>query len=459
MNHRLLAGVAIGAAASAVLSAAPAYAGPLQDAVGAPEDFKLRAAVRSRTEAIDGQFRPGRPESDFLQSFRTQIFGKYDAGPVRLGAELIDVRGYGQKANSSAGTSEINALELSQAYLGLDVEDSLGSGSTTTVTAGRYILSLGSKRLVSGTGWRNTVNAFTGTYLDWKRGDDRFVALWAMPHMRLPNDAESIRDNEVEWDEETPDLQFFGASFTRGAVLGEGTLELYGYGLAERDSAERQTANRRLFTPGLRLAREPAAGTWDFDVEAAYQFGHIRGSKSAADVNDLDVSAWYTHAELGRTFDAAGSPRLAVHFDKATGDGPDADSYNRFDTLYGNRRTDYGPTGLYGAVQRANMVSLGVRAEVEPSDRFDVAVMGRRLWLDEATDSFASTGVRDRTGASGRDAGTQIEARVRYWVVPKVIRIDAGVAHLEKGRFLTDAPNAPATGDTNYGYLDVIFDF
>lgn len=446
------------AALGVVFFASPSFAGPLHDGIGAPQSLKVRAIVRSRTEAIDGQFRPAKAEDDFLQSFRSQLLIEYDTGPLRIGAELIDVRGYGQKDASSVGTGEVNALELSQAYLGFDLGDALSKGSKSSVNVGRYVLAINSKRLMDGAGSRNTVNAHTGAFIDWKRKDDKFVAFWSMPHIRLPEDAASIRNNEVEWDLETSDIQLWGASFTKGALFGEGTMELYAYGLAERDSADRPTSNRRLFTPGGRAFREPAEGKLDFDLEAAYQFGHVRASKAAADRADLDVSAWFTHAEVGRTFATAWAPRLSVHFDLATGDGRKPDTYNRFDALYGSRRSDFGPVGLYGPISRSNLVSGGLRFDVEPSDRLDVFVMARTLWLHDATDGFGSTGVRDRTGGSANHAGTQAEARVRYWIVPKMIRLDTGIAHLRKGRFLTDAPNAPATGNTNYGYLDMIFE-
>jgi hypothetical protein len=73
--------------------------------------------------------------------------------------------------------------------------------------------------------------------------------------------------------------------------------------------------------------------------------------------------------------------------------------------------------------------------------------------LASATDSFATTGVRDRTGRSGNFAGQQIETRLRYWVIPDAMLLDTGITYLIKGPFLENAPNAPLTGDTFYGYL------
>ena len=41
-----------------------------------------------------------------------------------------------------------------------------------------------------------------------------------------------------------------------------------------------------------------------------------------------------------------------------------------------------------------------------------------RCGWKESTDTFASTGLRDASGASGRYAGTQFDTRVRYWLKP-----------------------------------------
>jgi hypothetical protein len=149
---------------------------------------------------------------------------------------------------------------------------------------------------------------------------------------------------------------------------------------------------------------------------------------------------------------------VSVHFDRATGDGADNDRFNRFDTLFGGRRADFGPTSLYGALSRANVVSGGLRLEAKPATRTDAFIMYRALWLDSATDNFAATGIRDKNGATGTFAGHQIEARARYWIVPKRLRVEAGVAYLAKRAFLRQAPNAPQTGDTRYLYFDLVAD-
>jgi hypothetical protein len=99
------------------------------------------------------------------------------------------------------------------------------------------------------------------------------------------------------------------------------------------------------------------------------------------------------------------------------------------------------------------MISPAIRFEVTPSPIWDAFVAYRSLFLANRTDSFALTGVRDRTGQSGNFAGHQVEGRLRYWVVPDAMMLETGAAYLFKGRFLRDAPNAPDTPDTAYAYL------
>lgn len=417
--------------------------------------LSIAASARLRVESIDGQFRPNAPSNDTMISLKTALEAEYDAGPVRFGAELWDARAWGQDVASSAGTAEVNALELVQANVKVQLGDNTAGGQGL-LTAGRFTLDLGGRRLVSRQRFRNTTNAFTGVHLGWAASDGQKIdVVWAMPHVRLPEDAAGVRADRVEWDRESTDLMFFGAHGSLPRVAG-GVLQPYAFGLIERDSADRLTRNRRLATIGARLFRTPAAGRWDHDIEAAYQFGTARRSTAVADVVDLDVSAWMLHGELGHTLAAPWKPRIVAMLDAASGDGGKAGRYSRFDTLYGARRFEFGPNGLYGPFSRANIVSPSVRLEVAPSKRTDGFVAWRSAWAQNVRDSFAATGVRDASGASSRLAGHQIEARVRHWIVPGLLQVDAGGAVLIKRGLLRDAPNAPATGNTRYGYVDVL---
>ncbi|MFL6576257.1 MAG: hypothetical protein ACJ8MR_06560 [Povalibacter sp.] len=67
--------------------------------------------------------------------------------------------------------------------------------------------------------------------------------------------------------------------------------------------------------------------------------------------------------------------------------------------------------------------------------------------------------MRDPAGASGDFAGQQIDTRIHYWLVPRLLRLEGDFVLLFKGRFLNEAPIAPQTGDTHYGSMNVIASF
>lgn len=437
---------------------AAAERGPLATALGAPDNLTITAGMRTRFEAFGGQFRRGRANSDEMLSLKTTLAAEYDGGDVFLGGEIWDARTYGQDRLSSAGATEVNALELIQAYVGVKLGDQTKGAKSGhgKIMAGRFTLDIGSRRLVSRQRYRNNTNAYTGVFADWTTSDKyKLQLLWSMPQIRLPEDANGIRNDSIEWDQETTDLQFFGAHLTMPKMLG-GVVEAYGFGLREKDSPGRLTRNRRLWTVGARAFRKPVKGKWDHDVEAAYQFGKTRRTTGVTDLSDLDVEAWFAHAEVGYGFADRLKSRLSVHMDGASGDERKPGKFGRFDTLYGARRFEFGPTSLYGPLGRANIVSPGVRYEIAPSKTWDAFVMVRAAWAESRRDSFSQTGVADAQGRSGKFAGYQLETRVRYWIVPERVQIDTGAAWLAKSSLLKNAPNAPATGDAKVFYLDLI---
>ena len=450
----------VGATALALcMSAVPAMAQDadapfsLQQAIGDPDDFTISASARVRYETISNHFRPGASENDDIVALQFRLAAEYDGGPVRVGGEMSDSRVYGANAGSVVGTGDVNAFELIQAYIGADLGDALGEGSETSLTAGRFTLDLGSRRLVGRNNYRNATNAFTGLRADFTgSGGSQVTAFATFPQQRLPDDKASILDNEVKWDREGDDLIFYGAFARKPGLFADIDAEIYFYGLDEDDRIVAPTRDRKLYTPGFRLERPSAVKKLDFEIEYAHQFGSISASSEAGAARQ-DVSAQFVHLEAGYLFAADWKPRLAMVYDLATGDKPGG-GYGRFDSLYGPRRFDFGPTGIFGPLGRNNISALGADFEFKPSARIDGFIKYRAAWLDSATDSFASTRVRDPAGLSGKFGGHQIEGRVRYWLVPDFLRLDTGAAVLVNGRFLKDAPNANGFGNTVYGYVD-----
>jgi hypothetical protein len=454
------------AIASAVLTATAllipglatsADAWTLHSALGAPSALKLAASVRVRHETLDGQPRPGFNASDELLSLRTTFLVEYNFGGVRFGAELYDSRAYLGDSGSAISTGEVNAMEFPQLYLAGDVANTLGSDVSTEWQVGRLMLNLGSRRLVAADDYRNTTSSYTGGRVDLKRKAGGSATLvYTLPQRRIPDDLPSLLDNDIRLDEESSNAVLWGALLTTPKFVGS-ALDIGFFRFAERDSSTLATRNRQLDTPTVRWFRDPAPARFDFEVEGAWQSGNIRAS-TAPNAATLKVDAWFYHARVGYQWKHWMKPRLALEYDVASGEDS-RQGFNRFDTLFGMRRADFAPSGIYAALGRANLKSPGLRFEFAPTPRLDGFVMYRALWLESATDSFSTTGVRDPLGASGDYAGGQIDSRLRYWIIPQALRFELDAVWLDKGRFLREAPNAPQTGNTTYVSLNLTTTF
>ncbi|KPF77782.1 hypothetical protein IP88_05515 [alpha proteobacterium AAP81b] len=427
----------------------PARQPTLHQLVGAPDNLKLSASVRLRFEAIDGQVRPGFDSSSQLVSLRSTLFAEYDFGGVRLGGEIRDARVYLEGDNTPLSTNEVNTFEPVQAYLAADLGDRLGQGSKASVQAGRMIITLGSGRLVTSEEFRNTANGYTGVRADWlTRSGIATTLFWSMPQVRLPSTRAAIGRNGFALDRESPDLMLYGGLVTTPLRFAWGSADIGYFRLFERDGPALPTLDRRLHTFDVRLFRDPAAGRLDWEFEGAWQFGTISNSTQRGSFT-RDVQAYFYHLELGYTWPGGWAPRLSAEFDYATGTRATG-SYGRFDTLFGGRRVDFSPSGIYNEINRANIASPGLHLEVTPNKRLDGMFEARLLLVPERSDSFATTNVRDLSGRSGNYAGEQFDFRLRYWLIPKALRFELDFDYLRKGPFLRNAPNAPRNGDVRF---------
>ncbi|OAN57264.1 hypothetical protein A7X12_08625 [Sphingomonas sp. TDK1] len=428
----------------------PASAGP---------KLHIEGSVRARLEGIDGQFRPKVDESTVFASVRTLVLAKVDWGDLNVTGELLDARGYGEGHNSSVKASDVNTIEPLQAFATYKLHNLVSRGDSLTAIGGRFTMTFGAMRLVSRADFGNTFPSYLGGRVDYRnKHKDELVLFWTHPVTALATSMDDIIGNRVQLDRIDTGTVFFGGDGNLADIGHKVSVGGYVYRLTEQDRPGYQTRDRRLVTFGLRLRRVPAKGKFDVEAEAALQRGQTHLTNAVTDRTNLTVRAGFAHVEGGYTIPKGWTPRIAAFFDYASGDGANA-AYGRFDSLYGARRADYGPTSLFGPVGLANLVSPGIRLEAKPSKRLDLMGAVRGLWLADRTDTFAFTNVRDKSGAAGRHAGTEMEVRVRRSLIPDRLRIEVGAAYLAKGRFLHEAPNAPHSSDARYGYADLVFKF
>ena len=419
------------------------------------EGLDLSGTMRLRYEAIDNQLRVGFDQSDTLVNLRTTLLATYRQGPLTLTAELWDSRVRGADPGTPVTTGELNTFELVQ--VNATWRTQIGQ-ARVTLQGGRFTLNIGSRRLVAADDYRNTTNGYTGLRADLVApGAVSATAIYVLPQQRRPDDNRASRRGKVEWDHEGFDQVLWGGALAKARAFGPVSVEASFFHLGERDTPGRPTRDRSLDTWGGRVMREPAVGKVDFEVEAFRQSGSISAS-AAANAARLPVSASFIHADLGYTLRDVWKTRLSLDLDRSSGDAPGG-RFGRFDTLFGMRRADLAPAGLYNAVGRANLVSFGPRIETTPSKRLDLTATWHAMWLAERTDSFSTTGIRDATGRAGGFAGHQIDTRLRWWVVPERLRFEWTGVLLAKGRFLHDAPNAPRGGTTIYNSLNLTASF
>ena len=455
--------LAVGLAALALQATAdttPSKPFRLQEALSFPDWLTLSVQSRYRYETLDSQFRAGGHGGD--QALVTQTTALLEAGSktARIGLEMIDARAMLDDAGTTLDNTVVDSAELLQAYGNFKFDGLPGLQGTNELKIGRQTLDFGSRRLVARNKFRNTINSFTGA--DWKfaaRDGWSTEAFIAAPVSRLPTDKPSLLNNDAAWNEEDFGTVFWLVGVRSQVLPGGARLEGYVMGLHESDDVF-ATRNRDLVTPGFRLLREPSAAAFDYQVEVALQTGTVRADDKATTHKDLDHFAHYETAQVGYTFKAPWSPRLAAMFDYASGDSDPKDNRDeRFDTLFGARRFDYGPTGLWGAFSRANIVSPGTRVTAKPLKDVQAMLGYRAFWLAQERDAWAAAKVSDPKGRSGSFIGNELEFSVSWAVLPNNVALEVGGALLVDGEFPSNAPNATGEGDSAYLYTQVTLSF
>lgn len=432
---------AAGARSPATSTAAPKR-GPwrMAPALGSPAWVRVELEHLLRFEHLADDFRADAEGDVTALSLRTVLLAEVTSDSVRAGVEIEDSRVFASDGLVFT-TALVNPVELLQAYVGGASEDALREGDHFDVRLGRITLDLGSRRLVSRNLFRNTINGFTGVDATWTSPAGHGVRGFAvLPVTRLPDEAARLKDLDVELDEENSDALLWAAAYATPMLAGETHLEAFVLGFHERDG-ELATRDRQLVTGSLRWFRKPAPGQLDFEVEVMPQVGTAHATTAADDTASLGHRALSTHAELGIRPDVAWRPRLAVQHDYASGDlDPDDDSLERFDPLFGSRRFELGPTGIYGPFLRSNMHSPGLRISFAPSATID-AVAGYRLhWLASRRDAWIVAGLRDPSGGSGRYVGELAEGVLRWHPLGPNLTVEGGGAYLRRGTFARTAP-------------------
>lgn len=411
-----------------------------------PDWLDLAFENRTRFESVDHPWRAsqaiGNGQTDAQIALRSRVrIGLGGDGPLRLLFEGQDSRAF---LNGDRGdfrdTTAVNEFDVLQLLGSLTVNNVFGTGLRTDIHFGRMTLDFGRRRLIARNDFRNTTNAFDGFH--WQIAQDKTWKIRAFATQPV------VRD-DVRLDQQYHNLLFWG-TYLESHHFPWFQVDAYYFGLNDQ-RVPNGTAHRTYSTAGGRLYKDPKPGQLDYEIETTWQTGH-RGI--------TDHFANFQHLDLGYTFNLPWTPRLVFHYDYASGDRQPGDSQNEgFDTLFGARRFEFGPTGIWGPFFRTNLNSPGWRLIVTPAPNVILQVKHRVSYLAQSKDFFGSSGLRDTSGNAGTSLGHDVELRAQ-WAVTSNLDFDVGYVHWFKGSYFnspTIIAQMPTGGnkDSDYFYASI----
>jgi hypothetical protein len=415
----------------------------------------LRFQQRSRLEAIDNSPRANVASSDQALELQTSMFVDVGRGKVRFSGELMDARTELNDSQSLLSTSLVDTLEPLQANLTWNFSDMLEPGHTGSLKVGRFTMDVGRRRLVARSGTRNTISSFTGVDWQWRGADGRNAQVFAVVPMRiLPTDRASLLANEDELDRGNRNTTFRGAFYQFPALKGSDRFEVYWAGIDQGNRPQNDSLPRDFDSVGFRVFRPTTAGKWSYEVEAVLQHGKSSATAAGVTRRGLDHDAEFYHAEFGYAFSSKLSPVLLMQYDRASGDRDPFDGRNEgYDTLFGERRFDFTPQGIYGLFARGNLRTPGLRLTFVPWQRWQTTFSYRKYELDSMRDAWSGVGLRDLTGQAGRSIGRQLEGIFTWTAIPKRLTFETAFAKLKAGRFFRETAGAGFRGDPTFVYF------
>lgn len=269
----------------------------------------------------------------------------------------------------------------------MDIPWAFDKGSLK-IRLGRQELKYGAERLISPLDWGNIRRTFDGAKILMDFADWRVDAFAVRP----------VVGDQRNLDDENENVDFYGL-YTTWKGTSALSADFYFLLLKDNEPAANSNGNvgrRTLYTLGTRLW-----GThqnWDWETEAAAQFGTFAGDR---------VRAWMATIGGGYTFaDATWSPRLGILYDYASGDS------NPTDGIHGtfNQHFPLGHAwlGYLDLVGRQNVHAIKAQLKVNPSKKVTAWADFHTFYADQDSDAlYSAAGSKLRT-APPNGAGSNL---------------------------------------------------
>jgi hypothetical protein len=390
----------------------------------------LGLEYRLRYEYRDNDYRRQKETLDepFLQrtKFYAAVKNKFD--PIRATVELQDSRRF--NSQFLPDNRDINYFDMIQGYGELYFNDALGTDDlgnvrTLSVKAGRMAFDLSDRRLIARNEWRNTTNSFQGVRatLGQQKSDWQAELFALQPVIRFIDSGDKA--DRAQW------LYAAVGDWRKWSKIV--SLQPYYYLLQQNGSkveygsdgkpaAASAKKDREIHTLGLRGFGVVGSTGLDYDLNYAKQWGRDGA---------LDHDAYAYNLEAGYTAELPWKPRFSWSFGFVSGDkNPTDASSQRFERLFGFAR----PWSNNDYFQMENIVTNKLRVEFSPLEKLKVDLGVSSYNLASATDRWNNAGLRDMSGKSGDDVGSEFDIRFRY-SVNKYLALNIGYAYFKAGDF------------------------
>ncbi len=281
---------------------------------------------------------------------------------------------------------------------------------------GRQELQYGKQRLISPLDWGNLRRTFDGVKVFGQTDDWRWDAFAVRP---VINDRRNLDDADEQ-------IDFYGLYTT---WKGTKALAADFYVLLLKNNNDTGAANtnangkagrRTLYTIGNRLWGKQ--GPWDYETEAAAQFGTYAGDR---------VRAWMATAGGGYTFnDVTWQPRLGLLYDYASGDrNPSDGTHSTFNQHFPLGHAWF---GYMDKVERSNIHAIKAQLKLKPTKKITAWADFHTFFADQDRDTSAT-----RTPADGGShfIGHELDLTMKY-AIDKHTTALVGWAHFWTGGFI-----------------------
>jgi hypothetical protein len=333
------------------------------------------------------------------------------------------------------GAEGDDSFDLRQGYI------EIGDPKKFSFKLGRQVLSYGDERLVGGLEWVNQARVFDAAKLQYTA--DKWSVSAFTSSVVSAVDGEF---NKSDWiDSDATRDQFFSGVYFSTTWLDVQTTDVYAFHLSENSA----TGDTNFATLGTRVKADPKKlGGFDYELEAALQFGDVKGK---------DLSAFAAHAGAGYVWQNDWKPRVFFEYNYATGDANPADGETEtFQNLFPTNHKFYGYMDVFSW---QNMHNPAISFSCQPHKTVTARLDYHMFWLDETADAWyranGVTQVRKPDAAADSYVGSEIDLTLTYKPM-KQLSFIAGYSYFFTGDYLSQSG---ANDDAQFAYVGAQLDF